>query len=155
AGLLGNIRFPGNRDRWLDAKDIWRVATLGSAKALGLADQAGLLAPGRKADIVMLRADSTFLRPLSSPIGSLLHAETGNAVDTVMVGGRVVVREGRVLTIDEARLRASAQAAADGLRGRNPAAWQLAAEIAPYLSQACQVAVAAPYPVNRYAAPVG
>src|SRR5262245_44038214 len=155
AGLLGNIRFPGNRARWLEAKDIWRVATLGSAKALGLADQAGLLAPGRQAELVMLRADSTFLRPLSPALGSLVYAETGNAVDTVMVGGRVVVREGRVLTIDERRLRASAQAAADSLRGRNPGAWQLAAEIGPYLSQACQVAVATPYPVNRYAAPVG
>jgi len=155
AALLGNIRFPGDPERWLDAKDIWRVATLGSARALGLAEDAGLLAAGRKADIVMLRADSTFLRPLNSALGSLVYAETAAAVDTVMVGGRVVVRDGRVLTIDEARLRASAQAAADSLRGRNAAAWQLADEIGPYLSQACRAAVATPYPVNRFAAPAG
>jgi guanine deaminase len=154
AGLLGNVRFPHDRDRWLEAADIWRVATVGSARALGLADQAGAVAPGRKADVVLLRADSTFLRPMSSVFGSLVYAETGNAVDTVIVGGRVVVREGRVLTIDEPRLRAAAQAAADSLRGRNGAAWQLADEIGPYLSQACRAAVTTPYPVNRYAAPV-
>src|SRR5262249_61543928 len=123
--------------------------------APGAPRPAGLAGPGRKAGLGMPPADSPFPRPLSSPVGPLGYAETGNGVDTVMGAGRVVVRGGRVLTIDEARLRASAQAAADSLRGRNPAAWQLAAEIAPYLSQACQVAVAAPYPVNRYAAPVG
>jgi 5-methylthioadenosine/S-adenosylhomocysteine deaminase len=155
AGLLGNVRFPHDRDRWLEAEDVWRVATVGGARALGLADQVGAVAPGRKADLVLLRADSTFLRPMGAALGSLVYAETGAAVDTVIVGGRVVVRDGRVLTVDESRLRARAQAAADSLCGRNTAAWQLAAEIGPYLSQACRTAVAASYPVNRYAAPVG
>lgn len=154
AALLGNVRFPHDQERWLEASDVWRVATLGSARALGLADQAGAVAAGRKADVALLRADSTFMKPMNAALGSLVYAETGAAVDTVIVGGRVVVREGRVLTVDESRLRASAQAAADSLRGRNAAAWKFADEMTPYISQACRAAVATPFPVNRYAAPV-
>jgi hypothetical protein len=103
----------------------------------------------------LLRADSTFLRPLNDVMGSLVYVETGAAVDTVLVDGRVVVRGGRVLTVDEDRLRARAQEAADRIRAKNAAAWTLAAEVAPYLSTACRAAAAIPYPVNRYAAPVG
>jgi guanine deaminase len=154
AALLGNVRFPHDHERWLEASDVWRVATVGSARALGLAGQAGAVAPGAKADVVLLRSDSTFLRPLNAALGSLVYAETGASVDTVIVGGHVVVRDGRVLTIDESRLRATAQAAADKLRGRNAAAWTFAAEMTPYISQACRTLVATPYPVNRYAAPV-
>jgi hypothetical protein len=74
------------RDRCLGAENVWRVATLGSVRALSPADQAGLLAPGRKVDIGMLRADSTFLCPLSTALGSLVYAETGAAAHTVRVG---------------------------------------------------------------------
>jgi guanine deaminase len=154
AALLGNVRFPHHHERWLEAGDVWRVATLGSAKALGLTDQVGAIAPGAKADVVLLRADSTFLKPLNAALGSLVYAETGASVDTVIVGGRILVRDGRVLTIDESALRAKAQAAADSLRGRNAAAWKFADEMSPYISQACRPVVATPYPVNRYAAPV-
>lgn len=88
-------------------------------------------------------------------MGSLVYVETGAAVDTVLVDGRVVVRGGRVLTVDEDRLRARAQEAADRIRAKNASAWTFAAEMAPYLSTACRAVAAAPYPVNRYAAPVG
>jgi hypothetical protein len=73
----------------------------------------------------------------------------------VLVGGRVVVRGGRVLTVDEDKLRERAQAAADRLRARNGAGFELAAALAPYLADACRAAAMTPYPVNRYAAPAG
>ena len=44
--------------------------------------------------------------------------------------------------------------AADRARSRNTAGWQLAAQLAPYIATACRAAVATPYPVNRYAAPL-
>jgi guanine deaminase len=154
AGLVGNVRFPHWTERWIGAGDVWRMATTGSARALGLAGEVGAIEVGFRADLVLLRADGTFLRPLSDVLGSLVYVETGADVDTVLVGGRVVVRGGQVVTVNEAQLRARAQAAADRLRAENAAAWALADAIAPYLSQACRVAAAAPYAVNRYAAPV-
>jgi guanine deaminase len=155
AALVGNVRFPHQTERWLSAADTWRMATLGGARAVGLGDAIGALEPGRQADIVLLRADSTSLRPLSNVLGSLVYVETGASVDTVLVGGRVVMRGGRVLGVSEDRLRAQAQAAAERIRGQNVAGFALAAEIAPYLSTACRAAAATPYPVDRYAAPAG
>lgn len=154
AGLVGNVRFPHDTARWISATEVWRMATLGSADALGLGAEIGAVERGRKADLVLLRADSMFLLPLNDVVGSLVYAETGASVDTVLVDGRVVVTGGRVLTVDEPRLRARAQEAADRLREKNAAAWRLAAELAPYLSTACRAAAAMPYPVNRYATPV-
>lgn len=154
AGLVGNVRFPHDVSRWLEAREVWRLATEGGARLMGLAGEIGAVAPGRLADLVLLHADSTFLRPLNDVLGALVYAETGAAVDTVLVGGRVVVRGGKVLTLDEERLRARAEAAAERVRGANAGGWRLAAELAPYIAQACRAAAAAPYPINRYAAPV-
>lgn len=155
AGLVGNVRFPHDTRRWLEAEEVWRMATAGGARALGLEAEVGTIEPGRKADLVLLRAESPFLRPLNDVLTALVYAETGADVDTVVVDGRVVVRGGRVLTVDEDRLRARAQAAAERLRAENAGAWKLAAELAPYLAAACRATAALPYPVNRYAVPVG
>jgi guanine deaminase len=154
AGLIGNIRFPHLPDRWLGAGEVWRMATAGSARALGLGDELGAVEPGRYADLVLLRGDGPFLKPRTDVAGSLVYVETGSDVDTVIASGRVVVHGGRVLTVDEARLRERAQEAADRLRRDNTAGWALAAEIAPHLATACRAAAVTPYPVNRYAAPV-
>jgi guanine deaminase len=152
AALVGKIRFPHHPERWIGAQDAWRLATQGSARLLGMADDLGAVAPGRKADLVLLQADSVFLRPLNHPINALVYAETGADVETVLVDGRIVLEHGRVCTVNEAEVRARAQEAAYRLRVENRAAWELAAQLTPHVAAACRAAVAAPYPVNRYAA---
>jgi guanine deaminase len=151
AALVGKVRFPHTPERWIGAQTAWELATRGGAHVLGMVDDLGAVAPGRKADLVLLQADSVFLRPLNHPLHALVYAETGTDVETVLVNGRIVLEHGRVCTVDEARLRAQAQAAADRLRVHNSAAWQLAAQLTPYLAAACRAAVAIPYPINRYA----
>jgi cytosine/adenosine deaminase-related metal-dependent hydrolase len=121
---------------------------------VGFGDELGAIERGFYADLVVLRGDGPYLRPRSDVVGSLVYVETASDVDTVIASGRVVVRGGTVLTVDEPRLRARAQEAADRLRRQNAAGWAMAAEIAPYLSTACRAAAVTPYPVNRYAAPV-
>jgi 5-methylthioadenosine/S-adenosylhomocysteine deaminase len=154
AALVGNVRFPADETRWLEADEVWRMATEGSARALGLGADLGAIEPGRKADIVLLRADSAFLRPLNDAMAALVYRETGADVDTVLVDGTVVMRGGRVLTVDEERLRARAEEAAERVRARNVEAWRLAESLAPYIAQACRAAAAVPSPVNRFAAPL-
>ena len=113
-----------------------------------------MIAPGRKADLVLVRTDSSFLRPLNHGVNALVYAQTGADVETVLVDGRIVVAEGRVTTVDESRLRARAAEAATELRARNGAAWALAARLMPHVGVACRVAAGRPYPVDRYAGPV-
>ena len=103
---------------------------------------------------MLLRADSVFMRPLADPIKALVYAETGAAVDTVLVDGRVVVERGRVTTVDEDRIFARAQEAADRQRGQSAQAWALAERLAPYVAAACRSAVTTALPINRFAAAV-
>jgi 5-methylthioadenosine/S-adenosylhomocysteine deaminase len=152
ASVISTVRFPHETARWLDADTVWGLATSGTARVLGQGDDLGAIAPRRKADLVLLRADSTFLRPLADPVKALVYAETGGAVDTVVVDGRVVVERGRVTTVDEDRVYAQAQAAADRQRGQSAQAWALAERLAPYVAAACRSAVTAPLPINRFAA---
>lgn len=152
AALVNRVRFPHRGDRWLSAAETWALATTGSAAVLGLAADAGALAPGRKADLVLVRAASVFLQPLNDPLSAFVFAETGASVHTVVVDGRVVLRAGELVNVDEASLLARAAEAAARLRARNRAEWELARRLAPYIARACRAAVQVPYPVNRYAA---
>jgi hypothetical protein len=66
----------------------------------------------------------------------------------------VVLDQGRVLTVNEGEVQRQAQNAADRLRGQNTSAWALAQQLRPYVAAACRAAIASPFPVNRYAAPI-
>ncbi len=94
------------------------LATAGGAAALGL--DAGVLAPGRLADVVRLElADSRFLPALDETelLAHLVWAAGSGLVTDVWVGGRRVVEAGRCLTVDVAGLRPEAAARAARLAG--------------------------------------
>ncbi|HYB43730.1 MAG TPA: amidohydrolase [Candidatus Methylomirabilis sp.] len=154
ASVVSTIRFPHETSRWLDAGTVWGLATSGSARVLGLAGELGAIAAGRKADLVLLNAGSVFLQPLADPLNALVYAETGAGVETVLVDGRIVVERGRVTSVDEDRIYARAQAAAERQRGQSAQARALAGQLAPYVAAACRAAVATPLPINRYAASI-
>lgn len=81
------------------AADILHMATAGGAQALGMEEGAGTLGPGRPADLIMVDCNKPHLQPLYGP-DILVYAARGSDVDTVMVNGRIVVRKGRLLSID-------------------------------------------------------
>ena len=153
AALAGTVRFPYDQPRWLDGPTVWAMATAGGARALGLADEIGAIAVGRRADLVLVRADSSALRPLNHAVNALVYAQTGADVVTVIVDGRVVVADGRVTTVDESALRTRAEEVAADFRARNGDAWALGARLMPHVGVACRVAAAKPYPVDRYSGP--
>lgn len=82
--------------------DIFHAATAGGAKAL-MRDDIGRLAPGAKADIVLVRLDIPDMMPAYDPLRSLIYIAADRAVSDVFVDGRQVVAGGRVLTIDHQR----------------------------------------------------
>jgi 5-methylthioadenosine/S-adenosylhomocysteine deaminase len=154
AALVGKVRFPHRPLRWVGALDVWKMATSGSATLLGMMDDIGSIAPGRKADLILLQSDSVFLRPLNHVINALVYTESGADVTTVLIDGRMVLHHGRMLTVDESRLRSQAQEGAESVRKQNTKDWAFAEQLAPYISAACQKTIKTSFPVNRYAVPI-
>jgi cytosine/adenosine deaminase-related metal-dependent hydrolase len=87
------------------AHEALRLATRGGARAAGLEGKIGALRAGARADIVLIDLDDTAYLPFNSAARQLVYSETGRGVDSVIVDGKVVVREKRLMTIDEEALR--------------------------------------------------
>ena len=85
----------------LPAETVFRMATMGGARVLNLQDEIGSLEPGKRADIVLLDMERPGLTPLYRVYSHLVYAAQGSDVDTVIVNGRIVVRDRQVLTVDE------------------------------------------------------
>ena len=79
--------------------DLFHAATAGGAKAL-LRDDIGRLAPGAKADVVLVDVTHPQMRPARDPLRSLVYTAAERAVRDVYVDGRKVVADGAVLTLD-------------------------------------------------------
>jgi YD repeat-containing protein len=105
------------------ARDVFNAATLGGARALGR-DDLGRLAPGAKADLVIVDLDSLRVGPFRDPIRALLYCGHGGLVDSVIVGGQIVVEHGRLRAWDEQQVltdaRASSARAWDGFPTYDP-----------------------------------
>ncbi len=85
----------------LRAEEVAHWATIGGARALGLDDRLGSLAPGKKADVVLIKNDaSPALYPLLHPYGSLVYQVGRGDVHTVLVNGAVVKHEHRLVGAD-------------------------------------------------------
>jgi 5-methylthioadenosine/S-adenosylhomocysteine deaminase len=106
----------------LDAYQALRMATRGGAVALGLGDNIGQLKPGMKADVILIELRRPHLVPLHSVISQIAYSARADDVSTVIVNGRIVMRDRKLLTIDEQKVMAecSARAAqlASGTRPR-------------------------------------
>ncbi len=85
-------------------RDALRMATIEGAEVANLADVTGSLRPGKQADLVLLRTDTLAMAPAHDPIGAIVLSAGTAAVDTVLVAGRVVKRDGRLLHHDVAKL---------------------------------------------------
>ncbi len=96
------------------AADVFEAATLGGARALDREDL-GRLAPGAKADIVVVNLRTLRVGPYRDPIKALVNCATADDVEQVFVDGRVVVEQGRVVGIDQDRVLREAQAEAERL----------------------------------------
>ena len=97
------------------AAQVFEAATLGGAHSVGR-DDIGRLAPGAKADIVIIDltgGDTLRMGPVRDPIKSLVDCGIGNDVDTVIVDGVVRMQNGRIPGVDFGELRARAQAAGE------------------------------------------
>lgn len=87
------------------SREALESGTVNGADAMWLGEQVGSLTPGKKADVILLRAIDLNLAPLSDLVGAIVCGANSGNVDTVMVDGTFVKRGGKLLTIDVDRVR--------------------------------------------------
>jgi len=132
------IHKPGTHDyaQWVSAAEVFRMATMGGARSSLMEREVGSLEPGKKADIILLDRDAWGFIPLHDPVRNLAFSVTSEAVKTVVVDGRIVMRDRKIATFDEAAMRARVREAAERFRReRVPAMREGAKRLEPYIRE--------------------
>ena len=98
-GIMEAVTRSGSRPQLsaLTCRDALSWVTTGAAKIAGLDREVGSLTPGKQADIVMLRADDMNMMPAHDLVGCVVMQASPANVDTVMIAGRIVKRNGKLL----------------------------------------------------------
>ena len=127
--LLTQARIGLGIKRWIDTEDqnlrnenplavstssldALRWATVNGADAIGMGDRLGRLAPGARADLIIVGGQSLGMHPVLDPAGTLVFQTRPSDIRTVLVDGRVVKRDGALVDIDLSALAAQAAASA-------------------------------------------
>ena len=108
------IHKPRRGPRAMPADRVFEMATLGGAHSIGMESELGSLEAGKRADLVVLRRDRLHLQPQESidPYAQLVYEHRASDVDTVVVDGRILVRDGALVELDEGEIRGRANESA-------------------------------------------
>ncbi|MGN6185811.1 MAG: amidohydrolase [Thermoanaerobaculia bacterium] len=90
-----------NDPKAISAREVLRLATIGSAQVLGLADKIGTIERGKRADIVLIDLQQPKVQPVYSVESAIVYAASGSSVVTTIVDGKILMRRGELLTINE------------------------------------------------------
>jgi 5-methylthioadenosine/S-adenosylhomocysteine deaminase len=117
---IGRVQEDGVNDFW-QPRDVFEMSTIDPARAMGLGHLIGSIAPGKKADLVVIDLRRPHLAPALNPLGTLVHVAQGRDVRHVIVDGRVVVEDGRATLVDQEAIRRDGERAARALWERTGA----------------------------------
>jgi 5-methylthioadenosine/S-adenosylhomocysteine deaminase len=101
----------------MTAEKALEMATIDGARAVGLEAEIGSIEIGKKADLALV-APSAFMTPIHDPVSALVYSAVGHETSLVVIDGRLVMRDGNILSVDERSVREEAQRAATALTGR-------------------------------------
>jgi len=104
--------------RVLPPETVVEMATLNGARGAGLGDDIGSVEVGKRADLVLFDATRPEWQPLFNPVSNLVYSATGPTVAHVLVEGEQVVRDGRLVRVDEAALLEEVRKAAGRIGDR-------------------------------------
>ena len=110
ARALSEFRLPARR--------VLELGTIEGARSIGMDSRIGSLAPGKRADLIMVNTRDINLAGRGDPAHLLVEAAQPANVDTVMVDGRILKRRGKLIAVDTARVASEASAAQAALRER-------------------------------------
>ena len=106
-------RFHFRDTNVLPAGKVLEMVTVDAAKALGMEKEIGSLEAGKKADVILIDWFRPHLMPMNMPLYRLVYFANGNDVSTVLVDGKVLMRDRRVLSVNEEQVLTLAQREAD------------------------------------------
>lgn len=89
----------------MPARDVVEMATIGGARAIDMEDRIGSIEPGKLADLVIVDVDSINMVPMYDVYSALVYAANARDVRTVIVHGRQVVKDGKVVTVDVEKIK--------------------------------------------------
>ena len=127
-----------------------KAATLSGARAVGLSNKIGALKPGMAADLMILDLKEPAFVPFNSAARQIVFSEAGRAVETVLVDGRPVVRNSKLVTVDEAALAAEVEEIAPAFRRDAQALAARNADLTTLLLNASREAWKIPLGFERY-----
>lgn len=115
-----NARRDDPRELAYSARDALGWATIGGARALGMDDRIGSLAPGKQADVIVVGPGGDRLNMIApaNPVGALVAQANASNVQTVLVGGNVVKRDGRLAGVDVPKIGAEIGRSCGGILER-------------------------------------
>lgn len=131
------------------AQSIWS-ATVAGARTAGLEGKLGALKPGMAADLSIIDLTDPSFVPLNSVARQLVFTESGRGVETVIVDGRIVVRDRKITTVDERALREEVAELMKELRKDIDAVVARNQKMMPYLMEANRRTWATDIGLNRY-----
>jgi len=88
----------------MDAETVLELATINGARALGVDEEIGSLEVAKKADLTLVSLRQPHLVPAHNPVSHLVYAASGSDVDTVIIDGRIIMKNRQVLTLDEEKI---------------------------------------------------
>jgi 5-methylthioadenosine/S-adenosylhomocysteine deaminase len=88
----------------MPSQTVLEMATLGGARVLGMEEEIGSLDVGKKADVIVLELNRPHLQPMYNPVSHLVYSATGADVRDVIIDGKLIMENRRLLTLDEEKI---------------------------------------------------
>jgi 5-methylthioadenosine/S-adenosylhomocysteine deaminase len=109
-------KLVGSDPRAIPAPVALEMATIEGARALGMESQIGSLEPGKRADLLVVSMASARQTPMYDPVSHLVYVTRGDDVKTTIVNGKILMRDRRVLTLNERQVLADARAQSEKVK---------------------------------------
>ncbi len=154
AGLIHSVSGP-DYAQWINADEILTMATIGGARSAMLEDVTGSLEIGKAADLIVIDLTTFSFTPLNDIAKHLVYSENGSSIETVMVGGEIIVHQGRMRSIDEATILAEIRELVPAHLAEHSKLEQLNAAFHSTMEEIHRHATAKDIGMNRYIAVVG
>ena len=108
--------------RAVSARTAIEMATIGGARVIGREKQLGSLEAGKLADLIVVRMDQPRQTPMYEPMSHIVYTSRGDDVVSTVVNGQVLMRDGKVITLNESEVLAAANKASGTVRAAVAAA---------------------------------